>query len=160
LLIARGADIEKGYNQWTPLTISANHGHDKIVHALLTAGADKTAESRGHDAVAQARKGGHEELARGIQSFTQPSADTVILHQEIGSRTLEEVFNFAALERISIFREGVFGKVEAFTRESFSDVVDQSRLKQAFDAHVKRGGKTPESTVFPAKLDKKGRPSL
>jgi hypothetical protein len=79
----------------------------------------------------------------------------VILRSKLGDRTLEEVFNFATKERISLVRKEAGAPVEAFIRESFSDISEKSGLRLAFEEHKRRGGKVPEDEVFPDKIVKK-----
>ena len=78
--------------------------------------------------------------------------DEIIFQRPLSNRTLEEIFNFVSLERISLIRNGDYGPVEAIVRESFSVIEDESVLRKAFEEHVKRGGKADESVIFPNRL--------
>jgi len=75
--------------------------------------------------------------------------DIVIFRQQAGDRVLEDIFNFASLERITFVRQGPGAPVEAMTRQSFAEVASRALLKKAFDEHVKRGGQVKEEDVFP-----------
>lgn len=75
--------------------------------------------------------------------------EIVIFRQQAGDRVLEDIFNFASLERITFVRQGPGAPVEAMTRQSFAEVASRALLKKAFDEHVKRGGKVREEEIFP-----------
>ena len=83
--------------------------------------------------------------------------DIVIFRQQAGDRTLEDVFNFVSLERVTLIRKGIDGPVEAMHLQGFSQVESRSFLKRAIDEHQRRGGKVTESDIFPdtkAKISK------
>jgi hypothetical protein len=105
-----------------------------------------------------ARKEGHLAAAELIHRFTPETPDQVVVRSPLGHRTLEEIFNFAALERVSVLNTGTYGPAEAFLRESFSTLQDQEGLRLAFAEHKRRGGTRSEDEVFPNRLVKS--PSL
>jgi hypothetical protein len=81
----------------------------------------------------------------------------VTFSKKLGSVFLEETFNFAARERITLVRGALEGPVQAVTRENFS-AIEQSVLQEAFNAYQQKGGKIPESDVFPDRIFKAKMP--
>jgi len=152
-LISLGADVNSYYN----LIFAAHSGHLDVVYLLLEAGADKSFVSNGLTAAEWARNNNHAKIAEVINKYMPPTPDQVITHSPLGDRTLQEVFNFATMERISMIRNGRHGPVESFVRESFSVLADQPSLREAFKEHRRRGGTAEEEAVFSrftARLDK------
>ena len=116
-LLAQGADVN---GEGWPLINAAYVGNHAVVGILLNAGADITLRSNsGKNAVEYARLMGHEALAQLIETFKHETADEIIFHRPLGDRTLQEAFNFATKERISMIRKSKYGDVEAMTREPF-----------------------------------------
>ena len=160
-LIARGADmnIRNGVS-CTALMGAANRGHIGAARLLLAAGADANMRGRDRDALDWAMTSGNPEMILLLQRKPpepEPVVDSpqdVVFRRPLGNRILEEVFDFAARERITLIRKGEDGPVEAVTRDSFTAIEDRARLREAFDAYVKRGGAVPEEQVFAEHLDK------
>ena len=75
--------------------------------------------------------------------------DIVIFRQQAGDRTLEDVFNFVSLERITLIRKSFDGPVEAMTLQGFSQIESRAFLKKAIDEHQRRGGRVTEADIFP-----------
>lgn len=142
-----------------------------IVRLLMQRGADPNIEDReGYSALMYARKKKKQYLVRIMEEKVvmppkpqekAPEAlnpDEVIFQRPLGDRILQESFDFVALERVSLVRKSAQGAVEAMSRDGFSVIEDQSTLRKAFEEHVRRGGKTEESRVFPNTIFK-DRPS-
>lgn len=146
----------------TPLINAAANGRIEAVEILLEAGADKTMTSGGKTAEEAARANGHKALAELIRDFDYHKRfpDKVIFRDRLepgDGRVLEEIFNFATLERLTLVRESEHGRVEAMALTAFSSIEDQSegsRLRQAFNEHLRRGGKADEAAVFRSRLPK------
>ncbi|MBI3442061.1 MAG: ankyrin repeat domain-containing protein [Proteobacteria bacterium] len=156
-LLDKGADINYSKSESEknlPLVYAAYCGHLEVVNILLVRGADRQGQCNKKTAAQWAQDTGHTAVA--VRLSEDP--DQVIFQQPLSDRTLEEVFNFATLERISLVRHSPQGAVEAITREPFSEIVDQSQLRKAFEEHVRRGGKADESRVFPYVLSKSKSP--
>lgn len=158
-LLGQGAHPD-GNNDGHPLILAAYSGHLEVVKILLDAGASTEFRDRDGNAADNARKKDHLEIAELLES-PRPveTADEVVLWRPFRDRRhfLEEVFNFATLERVSLLRKGKYGPVEAMTITGFSAIEDKSdgsQLRKAFNEHVKRGGKADEALVFPNKLAK------
>lgn len=142
------------------VTPAALAGRFEIVQVLLEAGADRSVrDSQNMTAEDYARRDQPAvwNLLQGYVRVVQ-TADEVIFSRPLSNRTLEEVFNFVSMERISLVRNGKYGPVEAITRDSFSVIEDEAALRKAFEEHVKRGGTADESAVFPNRLQKKKLP--
>jgi hypothetical protein len=163
-LLEKGADVNyRGEDLRTPLMEAAYNGRRRISEILLDAGADRTLrDAYGATAAEDARAEGHAEVAKFIENYVRPKrdimrekADEIIICRPLSDRILEEIFNFSAMERISLVRDGRNGPVEAITRESFAEVADQSALRKAFEEHVRRGGTADEAAVFPNALPKR-----
>lgn len=160
LLIARGADVNaRNRSGCTPFTAAAEKASAAVVAALVEAGADTAATCLSRSGRAWALEAGNLEVADMLAP--KPKArprvegeDEVTLTRALGDRTLEEIFNFATRERISLLRDGPGGTVEAMTRESFSVIDDKDALRRAFDVYVKKGGTLAEQDVFPDPLGK------
>jgi hypothetical protein len=153
-LLKEGADVDG--DRGLPLIWAAYNGHLAVVNVLLDAGADATLNYDGGKTPAQyAKEGRHVEI---LKALTTPriveTPEEITFRRPLGNRTLEEIFNFTALERISLVRKSKYGAVEAITYTSFENVNDQSMLRKAFEEHVKRGGNTDEAVVFPNRLSK------
>ena len=93
-------------------------------------------------------------LASSNENKPQEDPDQVVYESAVLDRTMQEVFNFASLERITLIRKSLQGPVESVGRDTFEQLQDSSALQRAFDEHKKRGGKTPEEKVFPNRIPK------
>lgn len=161
-LVNMGANIETrmGWNNYhaTSLTWAAMMGHFEVVNYLVEKGANINArDDVGRTPLKLAESWSKERIVKQPQQekrLNPDTADEVIFQQPLGDRILQENFNFVTLERISLIRKSAQGDVEAVTRQNFSEVADVSALRKAFDEHVRRGGKTEESRVFPNTLFK------
>jgi ankyrin repeat protein len=155
-LLTQGADVDSGTDteKYLPLIWAANNGHMEVVKILLAHGADRDGRAGGKNAAEWALMRGHTDIVKKLHE----RPDQIVLQQSLGDRTLEEVFNFTSFERITLIRKSPEGAVEAVTRGPFSEVVDQSRLRKAFEEHIRRGGKTDENRVFPNVLSKTKAP--
>lgn len=174
-LIERGASIDfQDRNLYTALMYAANYGHHGAVEALLDAGADITLRSvRGNSARQFAAENGKHGVVKLLDAYKagrwpkkppekkapakklapvaveSVEADEIVFERPfLGNRLLQEVFNFSALERITVIRKDADSAVESMTREPFSAIESQSILREAFAEHVRRGGKTREEEVF------------
>jgi hypothetical protein len=85
---------------------------------------------------------------------TSGGPDEVVFRRTVGNRVIEEIFNFAEKERITLVRAGAEGPVEAVTREDFSALQEKPSLRRAFEEYARRGGAVPESEIFPDALPK------
>lgn len=132
----------------TPLMGAAAKGHKEVARLLYDLGSDPYAKNAtGSSAVSYARGAGYADV---VKDLSQPrQADTVTFTRPVGDLTLQEVFNFAKRDRLTILRRGADGPVEAVQRDSFTDLSDKAALREAFTAYAKRGGKLPESDFFP-----------
>jgi ankyrin repeat protein len=162
-LLERGAEVDSRDNSGsTPLMNACIGGHFDIAKALLEAGADASIRNNyKNTAEMYAVHYKHNDIVtilRNPPPKSNETPDEVIFERKISNRTLEEIFNFVSLERISLIRNGKHGPVEAVVRESFSVIEDESALRKAFEEHVKRGGAADESAVFPNKLLKNKLP--
>jgi hypothetical protein len=136
---------------------AANRGHIHAARLLLAAGADATMLGRDKDALGWALTSGSPDMILLLQKKPEPvveSPQDVVFRRPLGNRVLEEIFDFAARERITLIRKGDDGPVEAVTRDSFTAIEDRARLREAFDAYVKRGGAASEEYVFAEHLAK------
>lgn len=174
-LIERGASVDfQDRNLYTALMYAANYGHHGVVVALLDAGADISLRSAsGSVARYFASSSGKQGIVKMLDAYKsgdwvrkEPQAKTpekkpaavavagveadeiVFERPFLGNRLLQEVFNFRALERITVIRKDADSAVESMTREPFSAIESQSILREAFAEHVRRGGKTREEEVF------------
>jgi hypothetical protein len=166
-LLDAGADINaRDRVGETPLINACLRGQREVAETLLDRGADSSiAGAGGNTAGSVALQNGLISIVRRLQGGEEPalpppaplspaeSPDEVVLLRPLGNRILEETFNFAARERISLLRNGVDGPVEAMTRESF-DLVSEAALRHAFELYVKKGGTIGESQIFPGALAK------
>ncbi len=179
-LLDRGADIEATDNEGeTPLMNALIREKYKFAAFLLDRGASvNIAGPRGRTPLSLAGKSGDKELVRRIAGESavvaasptpvKPVAqapvtrvenlDEVVLFRARGNRLLEESFNFASKERITLLRNGMDGPVEAMTRDSFSAIDDKQQLRYAFGLYKQQGGKLAEEEVFPDALGKKPLP--
>lgn len=133
----------------TPLMGAAAKGHKEVARLLYDLGSDPYEKNAtGSSAVSYARGAGYDDV---VKDLSQPrQVDTVTFTRAVGDLTLQEVFNFAKRDRLTILRRGADGPVEAVQRDSFTDLTDKATLREAFTAYAKRGGKLPESDFFPA----------
>lgn len=169
LLLEKGAtvDLPNG-GGYSALMGAANKGHVAAMKILLAAGADPHLAPDGRDALYWAKIGGvSEAIALVLPPPPAPvsipipapaphvdNSAEITLTRALGNRVMEEIFDFHAKERITLIRNGADGPVEAVTREGFADVKDRARLREAFDAYVKKGGEAEEAAIFPEQLIK------
>jgi ankyrin repeat protein len=160
-LLDRGADVNAADKDGDTV-INAAIIHDKadVVEELLKRGANPAIRSHRHENGADlARKKDSRRLHAllGVEDEMRPLTtpdDEVTFRRAFGGRVLEETFNFAAKERISLILKTPEGPVEAMTRDSFDAIGDRSALRRAYDAYAAKGGKLPESDFFPETLGK------
>lgn len=76
------------------------------------------------------------------------SPDLVVFTGKSQGGAIEEVYNFSKLECTTLTRRDAAGPVTDIRRQNFRDLAEKSQLREAFNEHVKRGGKTPEADVF------------
>ncbi len=157
LLVRNGADIDfrngAGGAHASALMCAAYKGYYDIVKFLLQSGANpdfKTATG-GHTAESYAIDQGYPEIAALIKRAS--SRDEVCMSRDLDEYKLDEIFNFASMERISLLRKDT-GDVVAMTREQFSAIENSPDLEKAFDLYKKRGGKKNENEVFPNRMFK------
>lgn len=148
-LLKEGMDVDvRNRIGSTPLMGAAAKGHKEVARLLYDLGSDPYEKNAtGSSAVSYARSGGYADVAKDLSQPRQ--VDTVTFTRPVGDLTLQEVFNFAKRDRLTILRRGADGPVEALQRDSFSDLTDKNALREAFAAYAKRGGKLPESDFFP-----------
>ena len=164
LLLARGAAVDQRNSVGcTALHGAANNGHFGAASILLEAGASKDLRGRGKNALDWAMTSDNAPTVALLQPPAAPrqappprveNPDEVVFFRPLGNRMLEETFNFAARERISLVRNGADGPVEAMTRDSFDAVGDVAALRCAFEIYRAKGGTLAESDVFPGALGK------
>lgn len=159
LLLAKGAQIDiLNSVGCTPLMGAANRGNLGAVELLLEAGADPALKGRGRNALDWAMTSGSPDTIRRLQKEAPKpyveTADEVVMSHAFGNRVIEEVFNFASKERMTLVRDGANGPVEAVTRQNFSEIHDRQSLRAAYDKYVAKGGKVEESEIFPEVLVK------
>jgi len=175
-LLARGADIDATDNTGeTPLMNALIREKYKFAEFLLDRGASTSVTStRGRTPLYYAGESGNKALVRRIAGDPAPAtapapekpavqnpvprvenADEVVFFRKLGNRLLEESFNFAAKERITLLRNGMDGPVEAMTRDSFSVIDNKEQLRYAFGLYRQQGGKLEEADVFPDAPGKK-----
>lgn len=164
MLLAHGATVDaRNGVKCTALMGAANRGHVAAVKRLLAAGADRELRGRNNNNTLDwAMMSGKPEM---IMFFHEKQPEPVVenpqdvvFRRPMGNRVLEEVFDFSARERITLIRKGEDGPVEAVTRDGFASIEDRGRLREAFDAYVKRGGVASEEEVFSECLAKPRAP--
>jgi len=177
-LLDKGADINKrDAAGCTPLLHAVINSHYRCVSLLLEAGANMyIADSGGKTArqhvsrskgraigmlLDQYDKNRVDAKAKSLENFAAQNdnapapapaedPDVIIFRQQVGNRLLEEVFNFAARERVTFVRKDMDAPVETMTRQSFADMAENPLLRKAFAEHVARGGTTQAADIFPA----------
>lgn len=166
-LVEKGADVNtrKFLTGFVPLHSAAYRGDRAMVEFLLEKGANKKlhgGSDRGAtDAAGWARRGGYDSLADLIKNGPPPpppppvvKVDEVVFKRILNGRVVEEIYDFVDRERTTFIRKEEGGPVEAVTRDSFANLGNREKLREAFNLHVARGGKTEESALFPATLQK------
>jgi hypothetical protein len=162
-LLERGAIVDaRNEVNCTALMAAAQEGHEEIVKILLAAGAERALRGRGGRtaldfALVHEQAGMKPLLEEQPPALRADGPHEVTLRRQLGNRLLEEVFDFAAHERITLVKKEENGTVEAITRDGFSQIEDKARLREAFAAYVKKGGAPDESAVFPERLTKPAR---
>ena len=161
-LVKQGADVNLPLDNdgWTLLMGAAYRGLTDSVIALIDAGANRATVVNGRNAAEWATYYGHSATAGTIKSYVPETPDQVIFHGHISNRALEDIFNFATMERVTLIRTEKFGPIEAVYSKNFSELEDETMLRQAFNEHVKRGGKRSEDAVFSKFTRKLDKPSL
>ncbi len=165
-LVAQGADVNTGtfLSGFTPLHAAAYAGCRDMVEYLLEHGADARlmgGGSNASNAAGWARRAGHSDISRLLEDGPPPppppvvvNPDEIVFKRMLGGRVVEEIYDFVERERTTFIRKEEGGAVEAVTRDSFASLGNKDRLREAYNFHVARGGKTEESVLFPATLQK------
>lgn len=149
-LLEYGADPRKQCevaSRYSPLELAKHKKNDEIIAILEKSIAEHNEKDKIARANAERVKLERENAAR--EAERRKNKDVVIFSQELGDLTLQEIYNFAALERVTLVRRGEEGPVEAVTRQDFADLSDKSNLRKAFEEHLGRGGTTSVNAVFP-----------
>jgi hypothetical protein len=149
------ADMQVESGKWTPLMVAAVQGKPELVEWMLAAGANPLAGNRdGKTAEQAARDQKHDAIAARLAAAAADSPLEISYSYPLQDRVMQEIFNFARRERVTLVRQHGGGPVEAVQRESFSKLDDLSGLRKAFAEHKKRGGKMEEGEVFSNALAK------
>lgn len=151
-LIGMGADINaRNAKGSTPLIAAAFYGKTDCAAALLQAGADATLRNNDNGtAKSFAASNNH----KAVVELLARDPDEVTLSWSVNNRLLQEVFNFARKERVTLIRKDADAPVEAVLRDSFADLPESSALRQAFEIHRKQGGRRTEEEIFSHTLPK------
>ena len=158
LLLDHGAAVDglSGAGS-TPLMFAAHRGQGEAVALLLEAGANKSIRNQKEmTAMDYARANGHLDALNVLTS----NPEQVSFVHKIGSRLMEEVFDFTLRERVTLLRASAEGPVETMLRDPFIRLEDTSNLRRAFNIHRQRGGKVPEDEIFPRELSKRRLPAF
>jgi len=153
-LIRRGADLEATDRHGdTPLCYALQMKNPAIAEQLLAAGAETRVRGwRGRTPLSLAQEMGDPVLQQKILEAQTPKAapnpDEVTYERPFGNRILEETFNFAARERISLIRLVSKGPVEAITRDSFAAIGDREQLARAYVDYKTAGGRLDVPDIF------------
>jgi len=135
----------------TPLMAAAESGSAATVTYLLEMGANRSAVNNDNmNARGYAKHHGH----NSVIALLDRNPDEVVYTWPVYDRTLQEVFNFAQKERVTMIRKGTDGPVEAVTRQSFAEIEDKAKLREAFEQYRKFGGKRAEDEIFSNPLNK------
>ena len=144
-LLKKGADVNGRNSVGSTALMGAEQGKLDCVEALLEAGADKTPKNEhgltARDYAVRNNRGS-------ILATLDRNPDEVVFSWRVNDRTLQEVFNFAHKERVTLIRKSADGPVEAVTRESFSEITDRAKLREAFEKYRSKGGTRTEEEVF------------
>ncbi|MBL8711736.1 MAG: ankyrin repeat domain-containing protein [Alphaproteobacteria bacterium] len=148
LLLEKGASITlKDGSGRTPLDNALNYKMKDMVERLNRHSMKLAAE---REIQRQAR----EEKLRLLREeserrASQEYANVVVFKQRAGDLSLEDIFNFVSLERLTLVRKGEDGPVETMTRQNMADMDNRTMLKKALEEHARRGGKLTEKDIFP-----------
>lgn len=148
LLLEKGASTTlKDGSGRTPLDNALNYKMKAMVE-LLNKHREKQAAAR------EALRVAREEKFRLEREETERRAaleyaNVVVFRQRAGDLTLEDVFNFVSLERLTLVRKGENGPVETMTRQNMADMDNRTMLRKALAEHANRGGKLTEKDIFP-----------
>lgn len=150
-LLQQGIPLEsKNRIGSTPLAGAAGSGHKEVARLLYDLGADpflKNYTGPQSTPYSYAKGAGYNDVA---EMLRQPrNVDDVTFTRQTGDITLQEIFNFAHADRLTVVRRGADGPVEAIQRDSFADLTDKAALRKAFDTYAQKGGKRPATDFFP-----------
>ena len=164
-LLADGADIDDRLSDGrTPLMRAAYGGHIDVVRLLLEEGADRLLRDKWGDTAADdALRQGYGNVAALLKERPAKikSPDQVVFSRRVHDRTLQEIFDFAARERVTLIRKSEHGAVEAVIRDPFGMLTDREGLHRAFNEYRQRGGTLGEEEVFaPGMVLNKNGPGL
>ncbi|MDD9901081.1 MAG: hypothetical protein OXT65_08905, partial [Alphaproteobacteria bacterium] len=83
----------------------------------------------------------------------QERVDSTVItfNKRVGNYYVEEVYDFGALERLSLLRLTEDGGIQGMSRESFSLLQHTTGLKEAFEQHAAKGGKMTPNDIIPAR---------
>jgi hypothetical protein len=170
-LIAEGANVNGGHSSdphYTALVTAAFNGNNDFVGMLLLHGANLEMKCNGKNAREWAEKNGKKGMVDFLDSWVSRNLkvslarkkDQVVVCSIAGTRTLEEIFNFATRERISALCANPGAPAETMLREPFSAIEDQSGIEKAFALYKEYGGKLTVDDVFPDRIFKAKMPRL
>ena len=147
MLLAAGAktNIRNG-KQRSPYDIAARKGHTKVGALIM------------QESIRRQAKLLKEKEAAAVAAVAPPAPEVkdpniIVFRSDIGTRRIEEVFNFEARERTTLVSKPD-GPVEAVTRQSFAEMDGSPLLQKAFNEHKSRGGTCTEIDILgaPAKI--------
>jgi len=158
LLLDAGAAVDGRSDAGsTPLMFAAHRGQSAAIGLLLEYGADRRIRNqKGMTAEDYARGNSHSEALNVLTS----NPEQVSFTHKLGTRVMEEIFDFTLRERITLLHAAGDGKVEAILRDPFSQLDETSNLRRAFNIHRQRGGKTEEDEIFARALPKRRLPGM
>ena len=143
---------------------AAYGGQIKIVQILLATGADSSLQGGSFGNSTQPRYA-HEwaKVNNNVNNLTQQNistvieealngwvsseideelskkTNTVVVSRTLGSRVLQEHFNFVSLDRLTFVRKGQNGPVESTVRQDFAEIADKKSIRDAAQLGKERG---------------------
>lgn len=151
LLLKHGANTQaRNYEGRNALSLAMFNRTAEIVDILRRHEDEKTLK----ESLARRRAQAELRARKLAEPKTPEMPDTVTVFHKLGDRVLQEIFNFAGRERITLIRKEKDGPIEGMVRQNFSEIDDKTCIRAAFAQYAQNGGKIPEEEIFTQALDK------
>lgn len=148
----KDVDIDtKNVYGMTPLLVAAQEQHVETLIALIARGANLHAHGQ-YEYITPTYVAGNATCAGYVlRAAIEEQAgcdDSLRRFRAMNDILIEEVYDFAAEERLSFFRRIADNTLINAQRESFSAIDAQAQLREVFNMYKEKGGKLEPESVF------------